>query len=355
MTTSSISGEVNISTVLTLGDLVAAPVVVADALALALVAASDAPIVLLDGDLKVVAASASFFHDFQLDPAGARGQRISELGSGEWDAPQLGSLLKATLAGPTGLDAYEMDLARPEPRRLVLSAHKLDYGDEGHVRLVLTVLDVTDVRESARIKDDLLREKGILLQELQHRVANSLQIVASILMQSARRMNSPETRGHLLDAHQRVMSVAAVQRQFAATIGDDIPLRGYFTDLCQSIQASMVRDEALTLAVTVDESLASANVSVSLGLIITELVINALKYAFPHGRGGRIEVGYQSAGEEWTLTVTDDGVGMPVDPASRAPGLGTSIVEALAKHLKASVHVADAHPGTAVSITMSGT
>jgi two-component sensor histidine kinase len=165
-------------------------------------------------------------------------------------------------------------------------------------------------------------------------------------------MNSAETRGHLADAHQRVMSVAAVQRQFAATIGDDIPLRSYFTDLCQSIHASMVRDyDTLTLAVTVDESLANANVSVSLGLIVTELVINALKYAFPHGRGGRIEVDYQRTGEGWTLTVTDDGVGKPIDPAATEPGLATSIVEALAKHLKASVQIAGAHPGTAVSIT----
>lgn len=318
---------------------------------MAIIAASSAPVVLLDGDLRVVAASASFFHSFQLDPAAARGQQISELGSGEWNAPQLGSLLTATLAGPTGVDAYEMDLARPEPRRLVISAHKLDYGEEGRVRLVLTVLDVTDARHDARIKDDLLREKGILLQELQHRIANSLQIVASILMQSARRLNSAESRSHLMDAHQRVMSVAAVQRHFASTVGDDIPLRGYFTDLCQSIDASMVRDhDTLTLAVIADGSVASADVSVSLGLIITELVINALKYAFPHGRDGRIEVDYRSAGEAWTLTVTDDGVGLPAGPVGVEPGLGTSIVEALAKHLKASVRIADAGPGTAVSI-----
>ncbi len=306
---------------------------------------------LLDGDLKVVAASASFFHAFQVDPASAQGRPMAELGSGEWDAPQLRSLLKATLVGDVGIDAYEMDLKRQTTRRLVLSAQKLAYGDADHVRLVLTVLDVTDARLGDRIKDDLLWEKGIQLQELQHRIANSLQIVASVLLQSARRSGSVETRGHLYDAHNRVMSVAAVQRQFAATTGDEIALRRYFADLCQSIAASMIRDkEKLSLAVSADDSVASADASVSLGLIVTELVINALKHAFPDGRNGKIVVDYRANGAEWTLSVADDGVGMPADPEAVEPGLGTSIVEALAKHLKANVQVANAGPGTAVSI-----
>jgi two-component sensor histidine kinase len=113
----------------------------------------------------------------------------------------------------------------------------------------------------------------------------------------------------------------------------------------------MIRDnEKLNLAVNADEGLASADVSVSLGLIVTELVINALKHAFPDGQNGKIVVDYRAAGAEWTLSVADDGVGLPPDPADVEPGLGTSIVEALAKHLKASVRVAAAGPGTVVSI-----
>ena len=73
----------------------------------------------------------------------------------------------------------------------------------------LAVADVTAARAADKLKDDLLREKAILLQEVQHRVANSLQIIASVLLQSARKVQSEETRGHLKDAHNRVMSVAA--------------------------------------------------------------------------------------------------------------------------------------------------
>ena len=108
-----------------------------------------------------------------------------------------------------------MDLRRPgrNPRRLVITAHKLVYDDPANLRLLLSVSDVTSARLAERLKDDLLREKAVLYQELQHRIANSLQIIASVLMQSARRANSAQTRSHLFDAHSRVMSVAALQRQ----------------------------------------------------------------------------------------------------------------------------------------------
>ncbi len=323
-------------------------------LALAVIASSNAPVVLLDGDLTVVAASASFFRVFQIDPATAADRPLFSLGEGEWDVPRLRSLLKATLSGQADIEVYEMDLERKgrPARHLVLNAQRLDYADDqDNARLVLAVSDVTDARAGEKLKDDLLREKAILLQEIQHRVANSLQIVASVLLQSARRIPSEETRSHLYDAHQRVMSVAAVQRQLAASRLGEVELRPYFTDLCQSLGASMIRDhKQLSLKVSADDSVTSADVSVSLGLIVTELVINALKHAFPGRRNGKIVVDYRSRGPEWTLSVGDDGVGMPADPASAKSGLGTSIIEALAKQLDARVRVSGANPGTAVSI-----
>jgi two-component sensor histidine kinase len=323
------------------------------ALALAVIASSTTPLLLLDDDLAVIAASRSFCRAFQIDLASAPGRQLSELGTGEWNVSQLRVLLRATLAGHADIEAYEMDLVRQrgQPRRLVISAQMLDYGDAEHVRLLLSVTDVTDARMAEKHKDDLLREKAILLQELQHRVANSLQIIASVLLQSARRAPSDDTRNHLYDAHQRVMSVAAVQKQLAASRLGEVGLRTYFAELCQSLSASMIRDhDQLSLEVSADESVASADVSVSLGLIVTELVINALKHAFPGRRSGKIIVGYRSAGPAWTLSVGDNGVGMPKDLASARPGLGTSIVAALAQQLEARVQVADANPGTSVAI-----
>ena len=152
------------------------------------------------------------------------------------------------------------------------------------------------------------------------------------------------------------MSIASVQRQLATSRPGDVQLRPYFEQLCESLGASMIRDHRLqSLAVRADDSRVSADVSVSLGLIVTELVINALKHAFPAGRAGRVTVSYDTSGDDWKLVVADDGVGMPVDGQPPKPGLGTNIVEALARQLKGSVNVADAHPGTRVSISHAGT
>jgi two-component sensor histidine kinase len=171
-------------------------------------------------------------------------------------------------------------------------------------------------------------------------------------MQSARKVQSEEARSHLHLAHQRVMSVAALQRQLAASKVGDVELRPYLTALCESIGASMIRDHnQLSLDTTVDDTVTSADVSMSLGLIVTELVINALKHAFPEDRSGKIKVDYHSHGPNWTLSVTDDGVGMPSDAASVKPGLGTSIVQALSAQLHGVIKVSDVHPGTAVYVT----
>jgi two-component system, sensor histidine kinase PdtaS len=246
-----------------------------------------------------------------------------------------------------------MDLVRPgkASRCLIINARKLDYFDAENVRLVVSVADVTEARVSEKLKDDLLREKAILLQELQHRVANSLQIIASVLMQGAKKVRSEQARGHLRDARNRVMSIATLQRQLAASRLGNVVLRDYFTDLCATIGASMINDhDQLTLSVSVDDSVTKADDSVSLGLIVTELVINALKHAFPGHRKGKILVDYRSHGATWTLSVRDTGVGVPKDHASAKPGLGTGIVESLANQLGASVRLEPARPGTLVSI-----
>jgi two-component sensor histidine kinase len=214
------------------------------------------------------------------------------------------------------------------------------------------VSDVTDARADEKLKDHALRENLVLLQEVRHRVANSLQIIASVLLQNARRTGSDETRGHLNDAHNRVMSVAALERQLAESPAGDVDLGAYFTALRDSIAASMIDDpEQISLVVVGGAGEIGARASVSLGLIVTELVINALKHAFPNGRCGKIVVAYELHGPNWSLSVSDDGVGVPTDPALVRTGLGTSIVQALAKQLAADVVVKRTTPGTIVTVT----
>ena len=352
------------------------PPAIALSLVDAMVAFSDTPLLLLDGDLTVVAVSASLCHAFGLAPAVVAGHSIFAMGSGEWDVPRLRSLLDAVVGGGSEIAAYEMELAAPNGRRtLIFNAHKLAYDDLGNTRVLLSIADITDRRAAKRLNEQLLADKLLLNRELQHRVANSLQIIASVLMQSAKRVGSDESRAHLQQAHNRVLSIAEVQRQLATTGADAVALRPYLTQLCASIAASMIPDpDRIALKVEVDDSAVGSDASVSLGLMVTERVINALKHAFPddrlsNGRHGTIRVTYRGddlatdhaatgahspAGNArtaaaWTLTVTDDGVGMAAN-GTAAAGLGTSIVEALVGQRQARLTIASAHPGTTITI-----
>jgi two-component sensor histidine kinase len=147
------------------------------------------------------------------------------------------------------------------------------------------------------------------------------------------------------------MSVASLQQQLASSRVGDVELRPYFKALCASISASMIRNhDLMSLEVTADDSIATADTAVSLGLIVTELAINALKHAFDDAGSGNILVEYRSDGPNWTVSVTDDGVGMPQADRAKS-GLGTSIVQALARQLGARVIVSSADPGTVVTVS----
>jgi two-component sensor histidine kinase len=324
-------------------------------LALALVCSSPTPLLMLNGSCEIIAASESFLAAFAIAPADAVGRPLFELGDGEWDVPQLRSLMDATASGAAAIESYELNLRpRGRPlRNLVLNVRKLDYGDPSQDRLMaaVAVSDVTQARVLAARDLALAQDNALLMKEERHRIANSLQIIASVMMLNARRTSSEETRGHLRDAHNRVMSIAELQQQLAVSTETSVAVRPYLTRLCGSISASMVVDPtALSIVVTAPDITIDPEVSVSLGLIVTELVINALKHGFPDEAEGTIAVGYECDGKSWTLSVADDGVGMPKGEPKAVAGLGTSIVQALARQLRARVEVSETGPGARVSI-----
>jgi two-component sensor histidine kinase len=328
-------------------------------LARALINTSNLPLLLFDGQLEVVSSSRSFGQAFDLSPDQVDGRELAQIGDGEWDMPELRGLLDSALGDQLDIGPYEADLIRAklEPRRLMFNVQKVEYADLANPRVMLSIEDVTDIRNADRQimslileKDGLLLERATLLQEMQHRIANSLQIIASVLMLKARAVKSEETRASLQDAHDRVMSVAAVQQHLQSHVGK-VEVGAYLTKLCESLASSMIRESRpLTLEVRADIDMINSHEAVSLGLIVTELVINALKHAFPENRGGRVVVAYDLTPEGWSLTVTDDGIGRPAaSPRARA-GLGTSVVEALARQLGATVVLSDAKPGARIAI-----
>ena len=315
------------------------------------------PLLVLDRELRVVTASRSFYKTFNMRRQDVQGLQIYALAKGQWNIPELRLLLERILPQNTVMDAYEVerDFAGLGRRTMLLNARTVFHENEASHLILLAIEDVTEARQDRQALEELLKQKEILLQEMQHRVANSLQIIASILLLKARTVQSEETKQHLQDAHSRVMSVASVQKQLQATArGEHIAVGPYLTRLCESLAQSMIGDSRpITLKVQAETGAVNSSSAVSIGLIVTELVINALKHAFAHDEpNGRILVAYQAVGEAWRLSVSDSGGGKtPEIVAGSKPGLGTSIVEALANQLDARVETTSGNRGTQVTIT----
>jgi two-component sensor histidine kinase len=207
-----------------------------------------------------------------------------------------------------------------------------------------------------RKQESLLREKDVLLEEMEHRVGNSLQIIAAIILMKSRMVKSEETRIHLQDAHRRVMSVAAVQQNLHVSgAAGTIEMARYLSKLCENLKTSMIGDyRPTTLKVTSDGGSVTSREAVSLGLIVTELILNALKHAFSDDTktDRQIAVAFDVAGTNWKVSVADNGIGAPVGVFAQAKsGLGTSIINALAQQLEARVEVLSGPQGTTVSVT----
>ena len=342
---------------------------VADACPLAqlIVSTVREPLLVLDDDLKILFSSGSFQRSFLIDETAVQNRRFFALDNGVWDSPALRVLLEQTLPQYNVIEGFEVacEFPRIGRRILLLNAHRTPCEDRLRTTILLGFEDVTERRDVEREKErlqtqtnDLLQQKGILLAELQHRIVNSLQIIASILMLKARAVRSEETRLHLQDAHRRVMSVAAVQQHLDSSgRGDPVEVAAYLKKLCDSLARSMIDDNRpAKLSVLANKgSMVSANV-VSLGLIVTELVINALKYAFPDRKeSAAVTVRYEVRGADWQLSVSDNGIGMtPNEGASEKGGLGTSIVHALAHQLDAQVLTTSGPEGMTVSIIHAG-
>ena len=333
------------------------PVGIALALSHAIIDTVRDPLLVLDQDQRITAASRSFYQTFKLTGEDLRGQVLFDIDGGQWDIPELRELLLTIAKDQETIEGYEVDREFPVigRRTMLLNVRKVFYEKGAHSNVLLAFEDITDRRTVERQLEELLREKDMLLEEMQHRVANSLQIIASILLMKARTVQSEETRLQLQDAHQRVLSVAAVQQHLhVAGGGKPIEIANYLNKLCETLAQSMIGgSRQISLKVDADAGTAISREAVSMGLIVTELVMNALKHAFPDEKpGAAIVVSYRVAGPDWKLMVSDNGAGKPdISASATKPGLGTSLINALTRQLDAVANTDSDSHGTAVSIT----
>ncbi len=207
------------------------------------------------------------------------------------------------------------------------------------VALVGQLVDITERKQSEFQIITSLREKEVLLKEIHHRVKNNLQVISSLLDLQSAYIEDVAMQAMFQDSRSRVRSMALVHEQLYGSLDlARIDLEGYLRDLVGYLRRAYNEQAGgIQLHIEVEESLLlDVETAVPLGLIVNELVSNALKHAFPDGRSGAVHIQVSLVEEEQVcLTVQDDGIGFPEEiDIHSSPSLGLTIITALVDQLQ---------------------
>lgn len=193
--------------------------------------------------------------------------------------------------------------------------------------------DVAVREESLR---QMVEEKTILIQEIHHRVKNNLQVIASLLNLQSDSTRDPEDSELFRRSADRVVSMALVHEQLQQSDNFTlVPFDHYLPDLVDRIREA-TNPVGVSIAVHCDPIVLEITRAVPCGLIVNELVVNAIEHGFPDGKAGTVDVCFRDTGEHYELSVRDTGVGMP-DHLDKS--LGMTLVESLADQLRAVLKV----------------
>jgi len=202
--------------------------------------------------------------------------------------------------------------------------------------------------------ESLLGQREILMRELQHRVMNSLQLLASFLQLQARNAD-PATREQLAVARQRIVSMSTIFRYlYRADLAKTVEFGAFLDSFCHDTARAYLGPNAPTLTVEADTLEIPLEQALSLALMTHELITNALKHAFPAGAPGNIRIAFKvRPGGAFTLTVADDGMGMPAEfDLSASKSLGMILIDRLTQSLQGKVDIQRGAPGTTIVISI---
>jgi two-component system, sensor histidine kinase PdtaS len=200
-----------------------------------------------------------------------------------------------------------------------------------------------------REKESLLRQQELLLLELNHRVKNNLQVISSMLMVHRAQLSSEEARDALAAAGERIAVVGRIHDRLYQQPGAlTLNANELIEELCAGLKFALAHDRPITFDIEVEPVPLSVGRAALLGLLINELVINALKHAFPGDRPGTLMVRFgHVADHRFCLVVADDGVGCS---ATQANGIGLTLVGALAQQLDGTFTREDAKSGYRITL-----
>jgi two-component sensor histidine kinase/PAS domain-containing protein len=257
----------------------------------------------------------------------------------------MGALKEAAANGSATGAIYSLPLAHGETW-FELSVAAMPVLDGAAPRFILLTRDVTDRIQSQHALQTSLREKSALLLELHHRVKNNLQVITSLLRLESLRSTDGNTKSVLQDMQSRVRSMALLHEtvyrkgSFAA-----IDLGSYIGQVAAaSLKTLQSKTDMVQLRLNVGEVQVGLEQAAPTGMLISELVSNSLKHAFPEGRGGEIDISLLPNGEsgQWRLRMSDDGIGLPADfEALRQRSFGLQLAGDMAIQMGGELHIGD--------------
>ncbi|HEY5290509.1 MAG TPA: histidine kinase dimerization/phosphoacceptor domain -containing protein [Caulobacteraceae bacterium] len=204
--------------------------------------------------------------------------------------------------------------------------HEVHLSRLTETRMAQFFFDITERKANEARQTDLF-------EELNHRVKNNLAMVAGLLQLQARGSRE-EVRDELTKAAARVQSIAEVHAALSRGAGaDTVDFGAYLRDLCANLERSLIIDDGVALAVESESANLPVDAAIPLGMVVNELVTNAVKYAYPDGGAGPIAVGFKRVGRHMLLSVRDEGQGLPEAADHRQGGLGMRLVHSFVEQV----------------------
>jgi PAS domain S-box-containing protein len=260
-----------------------------------------------------------------------------------------GAIMEALRGGGTVCREMRIRTRSGAELWMYMTAGLMRFEDDG--ALMVTGFDVTARRLAEEKLRASLHEKDVLLKEVHHRVKNNLQVVSSMLSLQSMSQSDSATVCLFRESQDRVRSMALIHEQlYRAGDLSRIDFGEYADSLTANLLRSYTAGGTIKLNIDVRDILISIDLAIPCGLIVNELVSNALKHAFPDGRTGTVTVAMRREGTEYVLAVKDDGVYMPRHVDHRNSGsFGLQLVDTLAGQLEGSISL-DGNGGTAYTI-----
>ena len=191
-----------------------------------------------------------------------------------------------------------------------------------------------------------------MLHEVNHRVANSLQLVSAFVYMQARNAGNEETKAALGDTQRRIAAIAQVHRRlYTGAWVDKVDMAEYLGSLLSDLEETWSTPEApRNMSLVAEPVELATDKAVAVGVIVNELVSNACKYAYGADAKGDVRVELKAMGDKFLLAVEDDGCGLPADGAVKGTGLGSKLINAMAATLKSSVDYDAGHGGVRATL-----